>query len=249
MGGANGEREFGLGLRPHSGRHGEPRLQAIRPNGWQYSAAPWYSACTGAQAHNNLDRLHPRTYVCPCGHRLFLCGGTDAGLITYYVPFFIRLERRQVEVAGITQHPNEAWMKQIARNVTMDEWGFLDNCRYLIHDRDPKFCQSYRDIIESGDVKTLPLPARSLNLNAFAERWVKSVKEEALSKLILVGEASLRRVLNEYVVHFHAERNHQGKGNVLLFPTATRAKTRVDGSVACKERLGGLLKYYHRDAA
>ncbi|MGB5583399.1 MAG: helix-turn-helix domain-containing protein [Gammaproteobacteria bacterium] len=174
---------------------------------------------------------------------------TLRGLVTYYVLFFVRLERRQVEVAGITQHPNEAWMKQIARNVAMDERGFLDNCRYLIHDRDPKFCQSYRDIIESGDVKTLPLPARSLNLNAFAERWVKSVKEEALSKLILVGEASLRRVLNEYVVHFHAERNHQGKGNVLLFPTATRAKTRVDGSVACKERLGGLLKYYHRDAA
>jgi hypothetical protein len=86
-------------------------------------------------------------------------------------------------------------------------------------------------------------------LNAYAERWVKSVKEEALSKLILLGEASLRRVLSEYLVHFHAERNHQGKGNVLLFPTATQAKNRVDGSVACKEHLGGLLKYYHRDAA
>jgi len=75
------------------------------------------------------------------------------------------------------------------------------------------------------------------------------VKEEALSKLILFGEASLRRVLSEYLVHFHAERNHQGKDKVLLFPTATQAKIRVDGSVACKERLGGLLKYYHRDVA
>ena len=78
---------------------------------------------------------------------------------------------------------------------------------------------------------------------------MKSVKEEALSKLILFGEASLRRVLSEYLVHYHAERNHQGKGNVLLFPTATQAKNRVDGSVGCKERLGGLLKYYHREAA
>ena len=174
---------------------------------------------------------------------------TLRGLVTYYVLFFIRLESRRVEVAGITQHPNEAWMKQIARNVTMDEWGFLDNCRYLIHDRDTKYCQSFRDIIESSEVKTLPLPARSPNLNAFAERWVKSVKDDCLSKLILFGEVSLKRALREYLAHYHAERNHQGKGNVLLFPTATQAKNRVDGSVACKERLGGLLKYYHRDAA
>jgi putative transposase len=174
---------------------------------------------------------------------------TLRGLVTYYVLFFIRLESRHVEVAGITQHPNEAWMKQIARNVTMDEWGFLDNCRYLIHDRDTKYCQSFRDIIESSEVKTLPLPARSPNLNAFAERWVKSVKDDCLSKLILFGEVSLKRALREYLAHYHAERNHQGKGNVLLFPTATQAKNRVDGSVACKERLGGLLKYYHRDAA
>ena len=130
----------------------------------------------------------------------------------------------------------------------MDEWGYLDNCRYLIHDRDTKYCKSFRDIVESGAVKTLPLPARSPSLNAFAERWVKSVKEECLSKLILFGEASLRRTLREYLVHSHVERNHQGKDNVLLFPTAMQAKNRVDGSVSCKERLGGLLKYYHREA-
>jgi transposase len=174
---------------------------------------------------------------------------TLRGLVTYYVLFFIRLESRQVEVVGITRHPNEAWMGQIARNVTMDEWGFLDNCRYLIHDRDTKYCHSFRDIIESGDVKTLPLPARSPNLNAFAERWVKSVKEECLSKLILFGEASLRRTLREYLVHYNVERNHQGKGNVLLFPAATKAMNHGDGSFGCKERLGGLLKYYHREAA
>jgi len=174
---------------------------------------------------------------------------TLRGLVTYYVLFFIHLESRQVEVAGITPHPNEAWMKQIARNVTMDEWGFLESRRYLIHDRDTKYCESFRDIIESCDVKTLPLPARSPNLNAFAERWVKSVKEEVLSKLILFGEASLRRALREYLVHYHVERNHQGKDNVLLFPTATKAENRVNGLVRCKERLGGLLKYYHQEAA
>jgi len=84
----------------------------------------------------------------------------------------------------------------------MDEWGFLESRRYLIHDRDTKYCQSFRDIIESGDVKTLALPPRSPNLNAFSERWVKSVKDECLSKLILFGEASLRRALSEYLAHY-----------------------------------------------
>jgi len=131
----------------------------------------------------------------------------------------------------------------------MDEWGFLEGCRYLIHDRDTKYCQSFRTIIESGNVKMLPLPARSQNLNAFAERWVKSVKDDCLSKLILFGEASLRCALREYLVHYHAERNHQGKSNVLLFPTATTAMSCVDGSVGCRERLGRLLRYYHQEAA
>ena len=107
----------------------------------------------------------------------------------------------------------------------------------------------FREIIKSSHVEPLKLPARSPNLNAHAERWVRSVKEEALSKLILFGETSLRHVLREYLVHYHVERNHQGKDNVLLFPTVTKAENRANGSVSCKERLGGLLKYYHREVA
>lgn len=174
---------------------------------------------------------------------------TLRGLVTYYVLFFIHFESRRVEIAGITLHPNEAWMKQIARNATLDEWGFLEGCRYLIHDRDSKYCQSFRDIIETAGVETRALPPRSQNLNAFAERWVKSVKDECLSKLILFGEASLRRALREYLAHYHAERNHQGKDNVLLFPSTMKAIHPLDGSIGCKEHLGGLLKYYYRDAA
>ena len=93
-------------------------------------------------------------------------------------------------------------------------------------------------------VKPLALPARSPNLNAYAERWVRSVKEECLSKVVLFGERSLRRALSEYV---HAERNHQGKGNVLLFPRDTDVHR--EGPVQCRERLGGLLRYYHQEAA
>ena len=99
----------------------------------------------------------------------------------------------------------------------------------------------------SGRVKPLALPARSPNLNAYAERWVRSVKEECLSKVILFGERSLRRALSNYVDHFHTERNHQGKGNILLFPRTTDRHR--EGPVRCRERLGGLLRYYHREAA
>jgi putative transposase len=172
---------------------------------------------------------------------------TIRGLVTHYVLFFIHLESREVHVAGITFHPNKHWMQQIARNATMDGCGFLGNCRYLLHDRDTKYSAAFRAIIESARVKTLPLPPRSPNLNAHAERWVRSAKDECLSKIILFGERSLRRAMKEYVEHYHTERNHQGKGNVLLFPRVTEA--RRDNPLQCRERLGGLLRYYHQNAA
>jgi putative transposase len=173
---------------------------------------------------------------------------TLGGLVTYYVLFFIRLGTREVHVAGMTPHPNEAWMVQVARNLTMEAWGFLSPGQYLIHDRDGKYCLAFQQLIDAAGVKRVPLPPRSPNLNAYAERWVRSVKEEALSRLILFGERALRHALTEYVAHYHHERNHQGKGNVLLFPTS-RADERCVGLIHCRERLGGLLKDYVRDAA
>jgi putative transposase len=172
---------------------------------------------------------------------------TLRGLVTYYVLFFIHLESRRVDIGGITVHPDERWMQQMARNVTMEGCGALRDCRYLLHDRDTKYTQSFRAIIASGQVEPLVLPARSPNLNAYSERWVRSVKEECLSKVILFGERSLRRAVSQYVEHFHAERNHQGKGNVLLFPRDT--EIRRTGPIQCRERLGGLLRYYHQEAA
>ena len=190
------------------------------------------------------ERKRTTTWATFIRTHLALLAGTDffpaevltlRGLVTYYVLFFIHLESRRVDIAGITVHPNEAWMKQIARNATMDDWGVLRDCRYLLHDRDTEFTRSFRAIITSGWVKPLALPARSPNLNAYAERWVRSVKEECLSKVILFGERSLRRALSDYVDHFHAERNHQGKGNVLLFPqakgSAPRGGSEVSGAI------------------
>jgi putative transposase len=173
---------------------------------------------------------------------------TLGGLVTYYVLFFIHLGSRKVEIAGMTPHPNAAWMMQMARNVTMEEWGGLSPGQYLIHDRDGKYCPAFQHLIDAAGVTRVPLPPRSPNLNAYAERWVRSVKEECLSRLILFGEASLRHALTQYVAHFHHERNHQGKDNVLLFPTVSQAVERAS-PIQCRERLGGLLKYYAREAA
>src|SRR5262249_361704 len=144
--------------------------------------------------------------------------------------------------------PHQGWMTQVARSVTMADWGFLAPGCYLIHDRDAKFCPAFQRTLDEVGVKRVVLPARSPNLNAYAGRWVKSVKEECLTRLILFGERALWQALAHYDAHYHHERNHQGKGNVLLMPVSSRVGQR-DGRIHCQERLGGLLKYYYREAA
>ena len=173
---------------------------------------------------------------------------TWQGLVTYYVLFFLHLETRRVSLAGITRHPTEEWMTQMARNAVDEESGYLRRHGYVLHDRDTKFCAEFRNTLKTGGVKCLQLPPRSPNLNAFAERWVRSAKSECLSHFILFGEGSLRRALKSFSDHYHIERNHQGKPNQLLFPRPT-PPARDGGGVRCQERLGGLLKYYHREAA
>ena len=174
---------------------------------------------------------------------------TAGGWMTYYVLTFMRVASRQVCIAGITTSPDRRWMEQMARNVTLAEVGFLCGCRYLLHDRDAKFCAAFEGILEAVGIKAVTLPPRSPNLNAHLERWNRSVKEECLSKMILLGEASLRQVLSNYVAHFHTERNHQGKDNVILFPVPADRIGEPTGEIHTRERLGGLLKFYYREAA
>jgi len=162
------------------------------------------------------------------------------------VLFFIHLESRRISLAGVTKHPTSEWMLQMARNATDESSGFLRGQRYLLHDRDTKFCAAFLDVLRSSGIRPLTLPPRSPNLNAFAERWVGAIRQECLSKLILFGEASLRRALIEYIDHHHCERNHQGKGNLLLFPSPNVPPK--SGTVGCRDRLGGLLKFYTRVA-
>jgi transposase InsO family protein len=169
------------------------------------------------------------------------------GLITYYVLVVIELATRRVEIVGITPHPTAAFMQQCARQLTDPFDGFLLGKRYLIHDRDTKFTQAFDGLLKSSGVEPLVLPPRSPNLNAHCERFVRSIKEEVLNRMIMIGEASLRHVIRSYLVHYHAERNHQGLENQLIAPEPqVGGRT---GHVIRRERLGGLLSYYHRAAA
>jgi len=140
-------------------------------------------------------------------------------------------------------------MQQMARNATLAEIGFLDGCRYLLHDRDAKFCAAFDGILESVGIEPVRLPPRSPNLNAHCGRWIRSVKGEVLSRLILFGERSLRHCLDQYVSHFHSERNQQGKDNVILFPEPADRVGEASGTIRSRERLRGLLRFHFREAA
>lgn len=172
---------------------------------------------------------------------------TCRGLVRYFVLFVMRLKTRRVCIAGISSSPDGACMAQVARNLTDAKEGFLKDVRHVIVDRDPLYTEQFKTILASGAVDLLKLPPSSPNLNAFAERWMRSIKEECLDRVVPLGERHLRYLVSEYVKHFHTERNHQGLANVIPFPETKPAN---DGAtIERRDRLGGLLRYYHREAA
>jgi transposase InsO family protein len=138
-------------------------------------------------------------------------------------------------------------MEQVARNLTDVVDGFLRGKRFLIVDRDSKFTAPFRRTLKDAGTRVLRCPARAPNCNAFAERFVRSIKEECLARLIFFGETSLRRAITEYLAHYHAERNHQGLKNLIIEPETGVGSS--SGAIECRERLGGMLTYYHRRAA
>jgi putative transposase len=172
---------------------------------------------------------------------------TPRGLQRFVVLFFIELSTRKVQIAGIASVANGLWMNQIGRNLTDAVDGILKGKRYLIHDRDPLFTSEFLRVVGETGVASVKLPARSPNSNAYAERFVRTIKESCLERLILFGEGSVRRAAAEFAMHYHHERNHQGLDNKLICPDPKFVGER--GEVKRRERLGGLLKYYYRAAA
>ncbi len=172
---------------------------------------------------------------------------TSRGLVTYYILFVVHLATRRVHIAGVTTEPNSAFMIQVAQNLTDEFDGFLKDYAYLVMDRDTKFTLAFRYFLEREGVEPVRCPPRAPRCNAIAERFVRSIKEECLERMILFGERSLRRALREYGIHYLSERNHQGVDNQLLEPSNV-----VDfhtGTIQRRERLGGMLSFYYREAA
>ena len=169
---------------------------------------------------------------------------TPTGLTTYYVPFLIDLETRRAQVAGITRNPDGAFMAQVARNLTDAVDGFLTGHRFLICDRDSCFTAQFRRILKEAGVQVIRTPRQAPNCNAYAERFVLSIKSECLNRMIFFGESSLRRAIAAYLEHYHTERAHQGLGNERIDGNAGSCV----GEIRCRERLGGILKSYYRAA-
>lgn len=170
---------------------------------------------------------------------------TVRGPVTYYTPFVIDLASRRVHLLGSTPHPNDAFVQQVARALTSADDGVLTGHRLLICDRDTKWSPAFCQTLADAGIRVVRTPCRAPNCNAYAERFVRSIKEECLDRVVLLGETHLRRTLTEFVAHYHQERNHQGLHDRLIAPERTGPPR---APIRCRSRLGGLLRYYHRAA-
>ncbi len=168
------------------------------------------------------------------------------GPVRYAVLVVMELQSRRVQIAGIVQEPYEDWMFQVLRNLIDGVDGFLLPHHYLIMERDPVFTKEFRARLARAGIEPVRLPRRSPNLNAFVERFNRSIKEECLDRVIPLGEAHLRELVREYVAHYHGERPHQGLNSRLI---AAATDPRGRGPLVRRQRLGGLLNYYYREAA
>jgi transposase InsO family protein len=167
------------------------------------------------------------------------------GLVTYYTVFVIDLASRRVQILGSTPHPETVFMQQIVRTLTMAPGGGIVTPNVLICDRDRKWSGDVRRRLRASGIRTVLIPERAPNANAYAERFVRSIKEECLDRIVPLGERHFRRAVAEYVEHYHHERNHQGLDNRLI--ADTRAIDAA-GRVRRRSRLGGLLSFYERAA-
>lgn len=164
--------------------------------------------------------------------------------MTHYLLFVVSLVDRVVEILGVTSRPDEAWIVQLGRNLIDSETGALHAKKYLIIDRDAKYTEQFRRLLRDAGKQVIRLPPMSPDLNAYAERFVRSIKEECLDRMIFIGQGSLRRAVAQYMSHYHLERNHQGLENRLIQPYTVD----VGGHeyIHRRQRLGGMLNFYYR---
>jgi putative transposase len=205
-------------------RHGLPPVPA-RPTSWQTFLRAHWGEVAGA------DFFTTEVW-------------TWRGLVTFYTVFVIDLASRRVQIVGSTPHPNDLFMRQVGRTLTATD-GLLSDHRVLICDRDRKWSRDVQRLLGEAGVHVVQTPFQAPNANAYAERFVRSIKHECLDRIVPLGERHFRRALQEFVDHYHRERNHQGLENRLI---ENRALGRREGGIRRRPRLGGLLNYYERAA-
>src|SRR5712691_780370 len=159
---------------------------------------------------------------------------------------FPDLASRRVHIVGSTPHPDERFMRQVTRTLTVADDRVLGDRHVLICDRDAKWSAAVRARLGEAGIRIVQTPYQAPNANAYAERFVRSIKEECLDRVIPFGERHLRRTIAEHVEHYHRERNHQGLANELIEGAAIREGN--SDRIRRRQRLGGLLSYYCRAA-
>ena len=165
--------------------------------------------------------------------------------MTFYTVFVIDLASRRVHIVGSTPYPDERFMRQVTRTLTAADDSVLGDRHVLICDRDAKWSAVVRARLGEAGIRMVQTPYQAPNANAYAERFVRSIKEECLDRVIPLGEGHLRRTIAEYVEHYHRERNHQGIENTLIEGAPA---TDPVGRIRRRPRLGGVLNYYERAA-
>ena len=168
---------------------------------------------------------------------------TWRGLVTYYTVLVIDLASRRVQIVGSTPHPDARFMRQVARTLGAADEGFLREHTVLICDRDQKWRGDVRRVLGDAGIRVVLTPRQAPNANAYAERFLRSIEEECLDRIIPIGERHFRQAIAEFLVHYHRDRNHQGLENALI-----DGVVREEGRIRRRPRLGGLLNYYERAA-
>ena len=244
-------------MAPETRAWGDTRSRGARGNlGHQVARGPLANVRTERGLEPAPDRQTRTTWrECLAAHGDVLAAAacftvelwTPRGLTRVPVLVLIHLASRRGQVAGISAEPDGPGVTQLMRHAPDAEDGCLRHIRCLIHDRDPRFRPAGRDTLPPADVTPLRRPARAPNLNAYTERFVRTIKDSCLERMVLIGEGSRRRAVREFVAHDHHERNHQGLDNRLILPLSTAPPPR--GRVPCRQRLGGMLHDDYRAAA
>jgi len=166
-----------------------------------------------------------------------------------YVLFVIELSTREVHVLGVTDHPTGAFVSQVARNLVGDLADRSHDIKFLIRDRDTKFTAAFDEVFRSEGIRVIKTPIRSPRANAFAERWVRTVRTECLDWLLVLGHRHLERVLWEYVGHYNEQRPHRGIDLQVPMPGEVLIATPPLQGIHRRDVLGGLIHEYHPSAA